>query len=362
MVRRIPSIIAGLVWTAAACLFSTGARAESPTEVQAPCARPGQENDHPELRPCAAVLDESKPKLELRVRQQAEHYYSGCDLDPTAPPSTGGCRGTRIPTPTCNVLDTEGVPKTFNVIVERDRNHEGTLPGLPRASGSCGNWPRFHTRVSGRSCQVQPVYAGENVIEDAYNRGAWIQALNCFHNQVSSEIEHGKLKISRLTLPDGTQAEGTCAPMARDYAGTVSRNGQAYQSISQKLGAQPNLRDIAYCTGNETASAVDVGPLRQSACHLAVVRQSTEAMFMHLAACEVWNRARRSYERFIGTPTARDEVRAAARNQIEGRRGSRSQCNEENILNNAYKPVYFNGFHAKAHAIWNAESCGGGSP
>lgn len=366
MARHHAICLAWLAVVACGSLSSFEANAESPREVEAPCARAGTEDRYPERRPCHAVIEEAKAKVELRVRQQAEHYYSGCDLDPTAPPTVGGCRGTRIPTPTCNVLDTEGVPKTFNLIMERDQNHEGALPGLARASGSCGNWPRFQTQVRGRSCQVTPIYAGQNVIEDAYNRGAWIQALNCFHHQVRSEIERGTLKISRLTLPDGTQAEGACASMAREYAGTVTRNGEVTQSISQKLGAQPNLGDIDHCTGSERARATgesaDVGPLRQSACFLSSARQSTEAMFMHLAACEIWNRARRSYEVFLGTALGRDDVRMNARNQVQGRRGSRSECNEEHILNTAYKPAFFSGFRRKAEGLWNAESCQGGAP
>lgn len=345
--------------------FSAGA---VDRELDAPCI-PGTNDEeikrlkaqgaHAGERACKVVLREADQKLEKRVRDQAEQYYDGCDLDPTQAPNAQGCRGRTVPRETCNVLS-NGVPGTFGGN-ELATNHKGR---------SCGDWPYFNSRLSGRTCSITPDYTRtSHFIEDSYNRGGWIQAMNCYHNQVKAEVARGKLRLTTVRNAEGAEVNGPCAAMAQQFdwakreADASVSSAAVAKANEQSLTGEANIADVEMCTGAERSKVEDenpdVGRLRQSACQLVAARQNLEAMWMQLAACEVFSRAQRSYERFMGGPSPTgDDVTAAARRAIHGIRSkNRSMCSHNRVLEQWYKPNYFSRFHAKADAIWNAEAC-----
>lgn len=80
-------------------------------------------------------------------------------------------------------------------------------------------------------------------------------------------------------------------------------------------------------------------------------------MYMQIAACEVWIRAGKSYEKFLSVTPGSDDVKAAARRAINGRRSSNeSHCTTGYVLGQ-YKSHYFSNFDTKANRIWSEESC-----
>lgn len=327
------------------------------TELAIPCVKEGSsEANKSGLRQCSVFVPDAKSLLKKRVLQQAENYYNGCQYDSSkpVPAEAGACQGNRIPKETCNVLDTAGVPKTFNSIVEETTNHASLLTEIQRSSASCGAWPTFQTSVSGHTCNITPVYSGSNQIEDAYNRGAFIQSLNCFHQQVEREIEQGKIRLSKLTAADGTSVPLVCAEMAKKFI-ELSDSVRNSMQTTQQAGVA-NLSDADNCTDLSTNNG-GVDHARQSACYLQTLRYSVEAMFLQLAACEVFVRSMASYDRFLGIGATRDEVKEQARNQINGVTGGQGLCNHTTILTNYYKPNYFTLFKARANAIWNESAC-----
>ncbi|MCM2279627.1 MAG: hypothetical protein NDJ89_16250 [Oligoflexia bacterium] len=331
---------------------------------------------HAGERLCKHVIPELKKLIEDMVRERAELYYNGCELDAvrgTDRPQCLGRLGNDVPKETCNSLDTPGVPKTFNRIVEKNRNHNFDFHELKgvgfadhrRPGAECGRWPLFRTRISGKSCKITPEYAkGGGFIEDSYNRGAFIQALNCFHQQVQFELDKGKVLLTMEKVPDDTGAvreqEGPCAVMARLYqeqkAGTERAN-------NLNLGTAENLEEIEQCTGDEKIDSTqlnsDRGRLRQSACQLKAARDALEKAFAAVAACEIGLRAGNSYVgKFIGTGITHDEIARAAFESGRGRKGKSRQCNHKWVLNKFYIPTYTKRFKTKAEAIWNATTCG----
>lgn len=313
-------------------------------------------------RACLEYLPEAKKKVEQRVRDQAEAYYNGCDLDPGVPEDKAvrGCRGRPVPRATCNLLDTPGVPKTFNHGVENPTNH---------LSQSCGQWPYFSAVLSGRTCSITPNYTlTDQYIEDSFNRGAWIQALNCYHQQVQAEVEKGKIRLTKVMSSSGVEQDGPCAAMANDYGDLKGGSDQIAKTLESKFSGQKNIGDISFCDGDGAAKAdeaskysdanPDAGKNRQSACQLRSARRSVEAMFMQLAACEVWTRAARSYETFLGRTPASDSVKEHARRSINGISSSdRGMCSHQRVLDQFYIPNYMSAFNSKANAIWNADAC-----
>lgn len=338
-----------------------------PTDNEATLKKAQASGSRAGERSCKDVLKEAKEKVEHRVRQQAEFYYNGCDLDPTKDADSNGCRGTQVPKETCNVLDTAGVPKTFNLMLEMKKNHASSLQSeVPRESESCGDWPWFNAKLSGRTCRIKPDYTKtRNYIEDAYNRGAWIQALNCYHQQVQAEVGKGVLKLTTVSDGNGGEVPGPCAILASDYATLKSTSDKMAKEIQQKFSGQDNIGDIDHCAGDDgktdasqfSETDPDAGKHRQSACQLRTSRRSLEAMFMQLASCEVWTRAGRSYERFLGKTPGYDEVKAAARKSIHGIKSKkRSMCSHNKVLDR-YRNTFMTRFKAKSEAIWNSNSC-----
>ncbi|MCM2323442.1 MAG: hypothetical protein NDJ90_09295 [Oligoflexia bacterium] len=354
-------------------------------ELEAPCisaptkeeiARQKQKGPHAGQRLCKDVMPELKKLTEDLVRERAELLYNGCDLDAERGALISQClgrKGNEQPRETCNPLETPGVPKTFNRQVERENNHsfdfkELEYLGFPekrRAGAKCGDWPFFKTRIRGRSCRISATYPENgNYLEGAYNRGAFIQALNCFHQQVQYELDKGKVLLTTIRVPDGNggfiEQDSVCSTMAKVYE---EQKASTEPGKNLNLGSAENLEEIEDCTGFEKINSKELnsdrGRLRQSACQLRAARDALEKAFASVVACEIGIRASNSYVgQFIGSSVTKDEISSAAQKAGHGRKGKSKQCNHNWVLNKFYKPAYWKKFQSKAEQIWNAQTCG----
>jgi hypothetical protein len=303
---------------------------------------------HAGERTCSEMTSRYLSKFDERISLQAESWYRGCDLDTSAnapsftvdttlPTGSNVCTGTPVAGVTCNALR-NGVPATYNKRRELSKNHNGV---------SCGSWPRFESKVTDYTCRITPHYGEGVMIEQSYERGTFIQALNCFHQQVKNELAKNS-----LTITPG----GPCEKPSAAFAGLGNDMLQISGQIKKDFGAEANLPDVDNCTEQVSVTQTDPGRLRQSACQLASVRQTREAMFYEMAACEVFARAKVSYEKFKAKSPSGGGVAKAVRAELDGLSGNYKLCNEATIRN-GYTSTFFKLLKQKSDKIWNAEAC-----
>lgn len=311
-------------------------------------------SDHAGERTCADVLSQYMPEFEKRIQVQADNWYRGCDLNTAPDPSESNpalpqvpkftlsdgstCRGTHVAGPVCNLLS-NGVPATYNHGVEDTQNHNG---------GSCGDWPNFRVKPNSHSCVIIPDYTGlTKLIEDSYNRGAFVQSLNCYHHQVSNELTQHSIQIAD---------NSPCHKMGQTFSQISGDTRALAAKMKQDFGNEANLSDVDYCKGTEKVSATDPGRFRQSACQLSAARAAREAMFFQLASCEVFARAKTSFEKFLAGTPHENGISQAVLKSYQGTPGTLRQCSAAVVTDhysNAYKQI----FTQKAKKLWNAKSC-----
>ena len=273
------------------------------TEVDAPCKKDGDTSPTSfGLRPCSVFIPEAVKVIEKRIHNQTDCFYKGKVLDPTAlDPKTKGalptdaadpatqCPGPNFGKETCNVA-----PGHFNdEVAEITANHTGL---------NCGTSVEMHVSCSlDGSCTVTPDATGDyGTQEDAYTRGTMIAALGCYNTQVTNGITvDGKVKVAAW----GNQI-GPCGAIATDYVYKMAQNGKQGESLTKALKGQPNIADIENCPDAQNQQkggddSTELGKDRQSACLLRAARHATEALYEHLAVCEVMSRASYSRDKFL---------------------------------------------------------------
>lgn len=288
--------------------------------VKAPCYQGNAPGPYEAgLRACTEVLPESVQVLEDRVHLQTSNLYKGCDYDSTKTPMTeGSCSGRPYKTPTCNLT-----PSALN-----------NTPNQPEVTG-CGNWTFMKT---GGGCNwrgkchfwVTPVRdENHGTREDAHARGAWIQALACFTEQVKQEIMRGELHLTAIPGSDNSSVQPSAA-MALDQV----QKQQGINALGTKLGRSvssivdhKNNPDLENCT----AATAQMDAHRQSACDLKAGRAGTEAMFQYLAAYEVFIRAQYAYSNLMYdffNPTSLATLRDTIKNRCGGREANDCYADE----------------------------------
>lgn len=284
-------------------------------DVKVPCTPDGATttSGNTGLRVCSVVIPDATQDMESRVRAQIDSYYQGCDLDTT--PGAKAVSFSAGPTKLCNGSDPTpagscvGVPQSMGVCnvasgkfsgnaAELECNHVGT---------SCGVWTYLHVKFVQSGDALNPkidtyitpdALGAKGTREDAYTRGAWVQAVTCFEEQVKQEVTNGHLKLTKIGNEDGE----TMA-MARDFIELDSKSHLQALTFEEHIKNQPNAPDIQNCTSDQNlpTAANDPKNLRQSACLLKSARAGTESMFKYLAVSEVFVRARLSYENFLNS-------------------------------------------------------------
>ncbi|MEK6705173.1 MAG: hypothetical protein AABZ06_05245 [Bdellovibrionota bacterium] len=350
------------------------------------------------LRTCGKVIQSKdlndlgiKKKVEDRIRLQIEGYYRGCDIDmdpDTDDPeyakingllehfkkqlgsnntfeekykevfesidsSTNKCPGRPFPLETCNMFSWPG---TFN-----DKMREGVKSEQNHIGHYCGDYTHFDTKLRRTTCHVTPDHtSGKHEREDAFIRGAWVQALTCYHQKVQNELSSERLKIKPIK-----DAESPCAALAKKYDEQKRMSDTIANDLNIWLKGQKNIKDIWNCTGKETTNPnelnPDVGKHRQSACQLVTAQRNMEAMFTHLAVCEIFSRAQLSFEKFLVGPGGKGGLYDYVKKHLNTnkcRSKNKRNCSHERILERCYKGPYLRFFWDRGRRFWNDKTCG----
>jgi hypothetical protein len=260
--------------------------------------------------------------------------YSGCDLtdyraDLTNPSSCK--KNTSIPV--CNYFATSSFGKNFG--------QELTSNNLQQ---SCGNWMTPSTAVGNGKCQI--IASNFGTLEQSYYQGNMVHSLDVHLAQIKNEIASGKLKLTTVS------GDEKAADLYKTQISHV-------KDMKKILLDYKNIGSIEDCTVSATDSS-SAG--QQSACMMLTHRKILEQHFAHLAAKELMDRARRSFERFDAGQSGRSfflEFRAFL-NQHQGDprcRGHKAQCNPNAYMNSCYKPLFKEFFETRTNTVWNTGVC-----
>ena len=280
-----------------------GDGAKTVTEITAPCKKDDDKSPGSlGLRTCKVFIPEAVKAIEKRVHNQTDCLYDGVVLDPTALKMTypkTQCVGPKFGKETCNVADSHfNTPATVE-----DPAQDGPQEILSNHLGtSCGTSIEMHVSCSSDgSCVVTPDATGDyGTQEDAYTRGTLVAAAGCYYAQVTQGIvADTKVKVSSW----GSQI-GPCGAAATDYMYKMASAKQTAETLAKALEGQPNIADIENCPDflseqKKIEDTTELGKLRQSACLLRAGRHAIEALYEHIAVCEVIARASYSRDKFL---------------------------------------------------------------
>ena len=124
--------------------------------------------------------------------------------------------------------------------------------------------------------------------------------------------------------------------MARQYLETEGASRLIHGDLNKRLEAQPNLKEIEDCSRASTDAAEAGGDLKMSSCYLKTARSGLEAMFKHLAVCEVFVRAQLSYENYLDHFFSR----SAADLRQDQIKKKCTDVGKEDKINQCYRQVY----------------------
>ena len=142
--------------------------------------------------------------------------------------------------------------------------------------------------------------------EDSFIRGAFLQVLECKGRAVADEVAKGLgVQVSSAS----PSQVGECQGLADDIMRTVNGIQQGAQSLMKELGSRAALlAAVGRCSDTKIdpkKQTPSIGP-----CILESARESLQGAFTHLAACEVYVRSKRAFEKHmaLGAPLL-DQIR-----------------------------------------------------
>lgn len=297
---------------------------------------PCRQKDDPEngLRVCSDVIRDVTSWTEQFLSGMIQALYRGCDLaDATASANPESCQP-KSQIQTCNYF--AGITGIANTAAEQSTNHLGK---------SCGDWIKVGERISGGQCVISASAMGS--MEQSFYQGNGIRALDCHWNQVKNELSQGKLNLTAAVGLDP----------AKNYATQID----LIKKAKEELFAHKNIAQVEKCTSEDLQSA---SAAKQSACMEYTHRLVLEQHLAHMAAIEVMNRARRSFERFDAGTNSRaffEDFKAYLQQNLNSAscRGKSSDCNSSSsaYLTKCYQPLWRDYFTSRSASVWNAEVC-----
>lgn len=323
---------AGPYTQAQTTISSSPAAVSNSYTVDLPCRQSGDPENG--LRVCSDVIRDVTNWTDQFLAGMVKALYRGCDLsDSTTTTDPDNCQPKNT-VQTCNYF--AGLTDIANTSAEQTTNHLGK---------SCGQWITVGQRVSGSQCMISANTMG--TLEQSFYQGNGIHSLDCHWSQVKNELAQGKLKLTAATGLDP----------AKNYETQISMIKKA----KDDLFAHKNIPQVEKCTAADLEGAT---PAKQSACMEYTHRLVLEQHVAHLAAIEVMNRARRSFERFDAGTNSRaffaDFKAYLQQNQnTSACRGKSSDCNSSSstYLTSCYKPLWQSFFLNRSNSVWNAEVC-----
>ncbi|MGZ6310626.1 MAG: hypothetical protein ACXWOH_08335, partial [Bdellovibrionota bacterium] len=288
---------------ALALMHSASVWADSPIVVQAPCVASGSSY----LRSCSDVLVKGQIPM---IRQKVLEYvdgssknpglYQNVDTDPAHPP--GSFFGPTV----CSL-----VPNQFTNSIPEDKgfDHHGKSCGLPLDIRFSIDIPMLGSCAVGKPTITPTITQSKDFgqLELGYLRGAYVDALACYSEEVLTEVQSAR----QITVKDmGPGIPSKCLALAKDVSANNAQSQAILSKLTSELQSSANIADIVNCerkTGDLSSvvgPGVDVGSLRQSAQQLCAARINMEAEFASLVACEIFGRASSAYELYVQSPTA----------------------------------------------------------
>ncbi len=302
------------------------------TSIDLPCRQQGAPENG--LRECSAVIHDVTGWTEKFLDGMIKGVYRGCDLaDSSTLTEPDSCQPKKT-IQTCNYF--AGITQIANTAPEQSTNHNGK---------ACGQWISVGQKVSGGKCMISATEMGS--LEQSYYQGDSIRALDCHWSQVKNELSQGKLKLSAAAGLDP----------AKNYETQISMIKKA----KEDLFAHKNIPQVEKCTSEDLQGA---SAAKQSACMEYTHRLVLEQHLAHLAALEVINRARRSFERFDAGTNSRAFF-AEFKNYLQQNQGSAAcrgksaDCKSDSTpyLTKCYQPLWQSFFTTRSNSVWNAEVC-----
>jgi hypothetical protein len=320
-------------YTQAQTKFSNSPAAVSDSStVDIPCRQKGSAKNG--LRECPEVIRDVTSWTEGYLKNMIDAIYRGCDLtDSNTSTDPTNCQPKNT-VQTCNYFT--GLTGIANTSPEQGTNHIGK---------TCGQWIQVGQHVSGSQCMISASSMG--TMEQSFYQGNSIRALDCHWNQVKNDLAQGKLKLTAATGLDPAQKYSTQI--------------QLIKKAKDQLLAYKNIGDVEKCTAEDLNSATAA---KQSACMEYTHRLILEQHVAHMAAVEVIDRARRSFERFDagtnGHAFFSDFKSYLQQNQNSSQcRGKRADCNSASsaYLTRCYKPLWQQFFESRSNSVWTTEVC-----
>jgi hypothetical protein len=341
------------------------------------------------LRSCSLVVPQMISQINSMMQVYGSCYYKGIDLDTSLSSTVPTCTQNGS-TSNCTVSNVSCVGPNFglacslvpnqlnNNMVESSTNNVGTSCGTPMqiaavSIASCGpavsvtqqqneflqnngysgglsaleqslDSTQAEALLAKAQAGSKPVVSGNPVngrsvcitldangtngsLERSYMKGAFIQALAYYANQVTSQINCSH------SLP--IQSTNACQAFATQVASLGATTQSTITSLQTLLGTQANVGDVDAAftsTFNQTltSNGYDPGQLRQSAQHLSSARSGLESTFTQLAMCSIFAQAQSSYLANVGLPT----VQAALLNNMDNALDPvcRPQCKSQTSL------------------------------
>jgi hypothetical protein len=313
-------------------LSSSPAALSGAYTLDLPCRQKGAEENG--LRECSVVIHDVTEWTEGFLKKMIDGIYHGCDLADSGTVTDPTTCQPKNTVQTCNYF--QGITGIANLGPEKSTNH------LQRG---CGQWISVGQRISGSQCMISASSMG--TMEQSFYQGNTIRALDCHWNQVKNELAQGKL---RLTAAAGLNP-------AEKYATQIDLIKKAREGLL----AHKNIAQVDKCTAADLEGAT---PAKQSACMEYTHRLVLEQHLAHMAALEVIDRARRSFERFDAGTTGHaffaDFKSYLQQNQGSLQcRGKSADCNSASsaYLTRCYKPLFQQFFESRSNSVWSTEVC-----
>lgn len=244
-------------------------------------------------------------RVRARIHEQIEGYYGyykdspnasaptqhpiGISLDPANPP--GGFFGPSACNAARGEVEMDHVGRSCgNAIQIRVKIDASTLPGTDCLLPS----PEPQVKV------ILDQTHGLGTLETGYFRGALVQAMSCFEQEVLNEIRDKKM-IQVDALGERGDAPSPCSAIAEDYGNLI----RATQSITEKISKEPNGNLILAAMGSDCATSEMPS---QSAKFLCSSRQALETQFSQLAVCQILSKSQLAYENNVNSSAAHDKL------------------------------------------------------
>ncbi|MBU6376325.1 MAG: hypothetical protein KGQ59_10045 [Bdellovibrionales bacterium] len=259
---------------------STGSSAPAGS-VAVPCGDPSTG-----LSDCKEVKERSKKLVFARVKEIVDCWYGkGANCDGI---SSGFSR-------ICNLIGGSLTPS------EMESNHVGQ---------SCGAWSEVKTeyKVSGG---LQPRVDSESQVissggkgdrERAYVAGGYINATECALRRVLRMIDSGSLSVSacKAAGQDLASVQGSFTAAIGRIGGANALKIENKRELLDKCdGKTQKVVEKQYSKEMSNSADAKAESLDQKNCRLATQRSGAEAMFQHLAVCEIMAQVEPAYNRFV---------------------------------------------------------------